>query len=151
MYKKHYDQKKIKLRAVILVYNNYPDLDDATKRQMAESEEWLNLARKSFLLDDFTMKIKEHEQGILNYTASSVVAARILNNMPPELLPNVEEWIDDQPISDIKVNGVSIPDIMHQFPEHDILFLEAMDCMCDWKSCDFQGKEFCKFYNNHHK
>ena len=146
VYQKYYDPKKIALRAVILVYNNYPDLDDATKRQMAESEEWLDVARQSFVLDDLTMKIKEHERGVLNYTASSIVAARILNTMPSELLPNIEEWIDDQPISDIKVNGVSVPDIMHQFQERNILFLEAMQCMCDWKNYNFQCTDFCRLY-----
>lgn len=146
MYKKHYDQKKIELRALILVCNNHPDLDDETKKQMAASEEWLDVARKSFILHDFTEKIKDHEQGLLNYTASRAVAARIINNMPQELWPNVEEWIDDKPISDIKVHGVSIPDIMHQFQGRTILFLNAMECMCDWKSYEFKSNEFCRYY-----
>jgi hypothetical protein len=146
MYQKHYDQKKISIRAVILVYNKYPELDDVTKRRMAESEEWLDIARKSLVFADFTEKIKEHEQGLFTYTASRVVATRIINNMPQELWPNIEEWIDDRRISDIKVHGVSIPDIMHQFPEQDILFLNAMECMCDWKNYEFKGNEFCRYY-----
>jgi hypothetical protein len=146
MYKKQYDQKKIALRAVILVYNNYPDLDDETKRQMAESEEWLDIAKKSLIADDVAEKIYKQNKGILTARQSTIEADRIMNDVQPELLPNIEEWLDDQPISNIYIHGVSIPQIMNQFPNKEIDFLEALTCLRHWKDIDYQGKEFCRIY-----
>jgi hypothetical protein len=146
MYKKHYDQKKIALRAVILVYNNYPDLDDVTKRQMAESTEWLEIARKSFVLEELSDKIYKCNFGIITKLQSQSEANRIINNMPQELWPNVEEWIDDQPISDIPVHGVSIPQIINRFSDERILFLDAIECLCRWKSIGYKGENFYELY-----
>lgn len=146
MYKKQYDQKKIALRAVILVYNNYPDLDDAMKRQMAESEEWLEMARRSFVLEELADKLYVQHMGILTKIQSQYMANNIVNDMPEELWPNIEEWIDDQPISHVYVHGVSVPQIMHQFPEEEISVLAAIECLSRWKMIDYRGENFCKLY-----
>ena len=146
MYQKQYDEKKIKMRAAMLVYEHHPEWSIDKKDEASLSDYWLDTARKCFVVRDFTQKIYEHNCGALTHSQSERVAFNIINEMPQELWPNIEEWIDDQPISDIKVQGISIPDIMHQFPGEDILFLSAMKCMCMWKEYGYKGKDFCKLY-----
>lgn len=38
----------------------------------------------------------------------------IFTDYPDELIPNLEEWVENKPISRIEYNGVSIRDIMYQ-------------------------------------
>lgn len=52
------------------------------------------------------------------YGYSELQARRIYKSIftdyPDELIPNLEEWVEDKPISRIEYNGVSIRDIMYQ-------------------------------------
>lgn len=146
MYQKQYNEKKIKMRAAILVYNQYPDWPVEKKEEEALTDFWLDTARKSLVVGDFAKKIQEQNVNAMTYLQCESVAFDIINNMPEELWPNVEEWIDDQPISDIKVHDVSVPDVMFQFPEYKIPFLSVMKCMCMWKEYDYKGENFCNLY-----
>ena len=143
VYQKYYDEKKIKLRALNLVYSNYQDWTEEEKRAAANSEEWLDTARKSLVVEDFIEKIKKVDCGMANYAYYEEMAYDIANDMPQELWPNVEEWIDDKTISNIKVHDISIPDIMHQFPGEDISFLDAIRCIAWWKKYDYPEGNFC--------
>lgn len=46
-------------------------------------------------------------------------AQRLMENMPEVLYPNIEEWIDDKPISDLVIGDVSIKRIMEQHKDID--------------------------------
>lgn len=121
MYRKEYDEKKIMMRAACLVYDCYPEWPKEKKEEEATKEEWLDTARKFMVYVEFINKIVKHENGTSSYENCKRIAKNIIENMPKELWPNIEKWIDEQQISDIKVHGVSIPDIMLQFPEKTLL------------------------------
>lgn len=59
---------------------------------------------------------------------------RLMENMPRELLQNIEEWLDDEPISDVVIGEVSVKMIMEQHKEDGIIhnFIDSLFVMKDY-------------------
>ena len=138
------DPKRIKNIALFQVSVTYPDLTDEEKLALAKTKKWLDWSEKSLMLDDFRDKIYYVHEETITLSYSRKWAERIVNNMPQELWPNIDEWIDDKPISDIKVHGVSIPDIMYHLSRGSVDFLSAMTRMIAWQDSGFPDKAYFK-------
>lgn len=64
------------------------------------------------------------------------IADDLMKDMPDELLPNIVEWINDEPISDIRIGKLSIKDIMYCFytPKDKIVndFIDSANAMKEY-------------------
>lgn len=56
-------------------------------------------------------------------------AEQILNSCPEKLLPNIREWTEGKPLSDIYIEGFSVPMIMYMWRSRD--FLMAISVMTE--------------------
>lgn len=57
------------------------------------------------------------------------IAKNIISEVPKELLVNVNEWIKGQKLSDIYIEGYSLPMILALWNNSD--FLTAINVMCE--------------------
>lgn len=75
-------------------------------------------------------------------------ANKITDIIPKELYGNIQEWIDDKPISDIKYKGISIKDIMEQDIKYGVKhdFFESLEAMMMYIQCGCRDKSICKKY-----
>lgn len=69
-----------------------------------------------------------------NYGYNEIQARRIyksiFTNYPNELIPNLEEWLEDRPISRIEYNGVSVRDVMYQdYDKNGNIVYDFLDCL----------------------
>lgn len=73
----------------------------------------------------------------------------LIQNLPKELYINLHEWIDDEPISDIKYGGVSIKDIMEQDIKklgYEHGFVDSAKAIIKYIKTDCEDKSTYKFY-----
>lgn len=71
------------------------------------------------------------EQGYgLDREAARLQAAGFLLRLPEQLWKNIEEWLDGQPLSEIRYGRYSIPMILAIRQDQD--FLDACDAMADY-------------------
>lgn len=100
-----------------------------------ESEEWykkeIEKIIPSRIQDIFKSNIFfRFKQDGYNDVRADYWATKIINILPKELYPNIEEWIDEKPLSDIKYCGISIKDIMnHYLPQRIIPFNRSIEAM----------------------
>ena len=66
-------------------------------------------------------------------------ALELMAEIPQELQQNVSEWLDDKPLSDIKVNGVSINDVFAMFKDasRPLHFIQILESFAVWKKCNY--------------
>ena len=64
-------------------------------------------------------KIKQNEQANDKYVKYET--DRLYNNIFPEVEQNVLEWLENKPLTDIKIKGVSINDIMNTWKNMDFI------------------------------
>ena len=79
--------------------------------------------------EKFQQKLQESygfSRQIANVTVNGYLPA-----IPEEVIPNVIEWYEDQPLSDLRVEGFSIPMIFAYWNNQD--FLLALGCMMELK------------------
>lgn len=92
-------------------------------------------------------KIKELEGDYATNGQCLTMAIKIMRYLPTELIPNIDEWIEGRDLSDIKVNGWSVADVMTQFGDKKIIpFLSAVECLGRWKVTGYKDKDFCRDY-----
>lgn len=140
---KYKDPKKVATRAMILVHTNHPELTQPEKDELAKTEKWLNVAKETLVAAAFIEKNYEELKEMMSYAQVNNWAMDILNNIPQELLTNVEEWLEGRELSTIQIHDVSIPYLMKEF---NVPFCSALKCIARWKESGFAGKEFCYNY-----
>ena len=64
-----------------------------------------------------------------NYILGDKKAAKLIDNLPKELFPNVEEWLGGDPISEIDYGGMSIKRIMEQHKESLGRIYDFLTCL----------------------
>lgn len=72
-----------------------------------------NLSREDLLRIKFANKLESvwHDEKYEHYKAN-----QIMDGLPEELYPNVEEFIDDKPLSDIMYNNLSVNMVIYYIP-----------------------------------
>lgn len=77
------------------------------------------------------------------------LSQKLIEDVPKELYQNIQEWIDEKPISDIKYGGISIKDIMEQdFVGMGIYhsFIESLMALLLYIEHGCKDKTLCKNY-----
>lgn len=74
---------------------------------------------------------------------------KIFKYLPEELYVNLEEYIDEKPISDIKLHGVSLKDIINQYGEDGRKepFIDACEAMIAYIKTGYVYKGICFDWN----
>ena len=144
-----YDRKRLELISVLEVKDAHPEWTEAKQKEIGYSEESIQdlIYRKTIgdIVDRMVEEDGGNEESDFRYNLS--VAERIMENVQPELMPNIHEWIENRPLSKIKIHGWTVDKIMTQFgPSHHILFVEAIECMIYWKETNYRNKDFCRLY-----
>jgi hypothetical protein len=147
--RKTYDEKQIKKYARILVKEKYDNflLKDEDVEEEASQQEYVGRAIEILTEADFRQKLfYEYYKERVDYSDCILEAGYLVNNMPRELWPNLNEWLDDKPLSDIKVHGVSINDVSNMFRKLKPSFVQILTCMTHWKESNYIDNNFCLNY-----
>lgn len=97
-----------------------------TEEQLAEMK--INLAIR--LYDEYA--------GTRPMANCSNEAKNLVEGVPTELLINIDEWIHNLPLSNIKVHGISVNDVFDRYGRaRPIHFIKILHCMCRWKETDY--------------
>ena len=139
--------EKIKKYAMLIAEKDNPNWNRDDIIRASEEKQYIDKAIDVLTLSDFRQRIYVEYQERVDYEECAAEAKYLLDNMPQELIPNLNEWLDDQPLSDIKVHGVSINDVMKMF-ETSLPrgFLQILKCMTTWKKYNYVDKNFCWNY-----
>ena len=147
MERKTYNQEIIDRVAKYEANMANPTLTGEEVAEMAKEKHWQDIAKHKARIYDLIQKLDEVEGKFIDHTQCVWWANRLMRNIPPELEQNIDEWIDDKPLTDIKVHGWSIADIINHYGKKRIVtFLEAVKCMGDWHASGYQDDEFCVWY-----
>ena len=145
--RKAYDETTIDRLARYKAGMANPTLDREEIVALSKTNKWRDAAIKDLITIDLIAKIEEVEGDFMDHTQCVWEANDIMHGLPDELIPNINEWIDDKPISDIKINGISALDIMGQFGKRQcITFLQAIECLNAWKKTGYRNRDFCRRY-----
>ncbi len=89
-------------------------------------------------------------QGGVSRSLAYSLTNEIINRLPEELYINVQEYIDEKPVSDIKYEGVSIKDIMEQYKDINLTepFIDAAIAMIAYVESGCEDRSICfGFFN----
>lgn len=79
--------------------------------------------------DKIISKLQTYTYGYNEIQARRIYKS-IFTNYPNELIPNLEEWLEDRPISRIEYNGVSVRDVMYQdYDKNGNIVYDFLDCL----------------------
>jgi hypothetical protein len=146
-----YDKHMLETLSIGLVSMEHPDWSDEKKVSVGRSKEALEQIYMIKMASDFKSKLRDEYRGKRSDEECAQEAKRILKDIQPELIQNINEWIDGTEISDIKIHGVSIPDIMNRFgnERQKIHFIHAVKCMIDWKETGYADPNYYRHYFSH--
>lgn len=145
-YRVIYDREQLAVIATQLLAFEHPDWPYEKRKQIGSSEEKIQELIHARMIVDLQGRLLDDAPDDKDVQFYFNVAKRIMDNIQPELVQNINEWIDGEELTDIKIHGVSIKDIMTQFPDHPIHFVRAVECLIDWKKSGYQNKHFCRNY-----
>lgn len=109
--------------------------------QLISQERWRYCVR--YALRDF-MSDKLGKTGFYSSDAAEDEANDIMKDLPEELFPNIEEWLNDKPLSEIKYGKISIKKLVELDRSHN--FLRSVKKMLFYIKRGCQGEEF--FYSS---
>jgi hypothetical protein len=144
--RKAYDQNMIERMARLTVNFNHPDWDDEQVNKEAKKEEHIQNAVFNLTVMDLRDKLLEEygDRRTLQFCADD--AKYIMMNIPKELIVNVNEYIDGMPLSDIKIHGVSINDVINGLMPRRVHVVQVFKCMAKWKEYEYFDERFCWNY-----
>ena len=70
--------------------------------------------------------------------AALYTAGKIMYDLPKILLPNIDEWCAGKKLTEISIEGFSIPFILDLWKSHD--FISALNCMIELHKDPDNGK-----------
>ena len=142
-----YDEKLMKLLSVMAISEQHPDWSDEEKIRVGELDENVQKIIRNQITKDFAKKMMDTTNNYATYFQYLEDAIQLMNEIPEELIPNVNEWIEDKPLSDIKVHGVSINDINEHYKSRcTIEFQLILRCMACWKKTNYADKNYCFYF-----
>ena len=142
-----YDRERLEVWSLMLAREQHPNWTYEQCLEESVKDEWMEKVIRGRIIADLTDKRIEESGEYAHHDFFYLQSKWLVENAPKELYQNINEYIDGKEISDIKIHGVSVPDIMNQFmPHKKIHFLDAMECMAYWKKNDYQNPNFCKYF-----
>lgn len=147
MERKAYDKNKVKLISMMDIDFEHPEWTQEQKdAELARPERIANTVRNLTILD-LASRLYEEHGGTYTARECAAEAKYLMDNMPQELIVNVNEWLDGKPLSDIKVHGTSINDAFKMVANRPIHFIHILHCMCKWREAEYFDEEnFCWCY-----
>lgn len=99
------------------------------------------------LKEKMIAKLQTYEYGYDEDEAIELISKRT-KYIPDECLPNFYEWIENKKISDIKIKGLSIRDIMYADKKYNHIhnFIECLTPFNNYCKLGFKDKE--KYLNS---
>lgn len=97
------------------------------------------------LKEKMIAKLQTYEYGYDEDEAIELISKRT-KYIPDECLPNFYEWIENKEISDIKIKGLSIKDIMYCLYKSNKTIQNFIICI---KYFNDYNKEGCKYKGNY--
>lgn len=86
------------------------------------------------------------EEGLCRpYSAAKKMAAFMMGQFDEDLMPNLEEWLDNKPLSDIRLGGKSVNDIINMYEGVRIDIPRAILCLSKWKKLNYWPHDFCEW------
>ena len=85
-------------------------------------------------------KFQEKIQDVYGMDADAALytAGKIMYDLPKKLLPNIDEWCSGRKLSEITIEGFSIPLILDLWQSND--FISAVNCMIELDKDPDNGK-----------
>lgn len=143
-----YDPEYMEYHSLTCVEMEHPEWPSDKKIEYSLSEEGMRHAWFIRMVLDIQVRYHNDVGKYKDWDYCYRRAYDIMKEVPEELIPNINEWIEYKPLSDIKINGVSVNDIINQFgKKQPIYFLEALDCMIYWKQTNYSDPMFCKLFS----
>lgn len=97
-------------------FNKYSNVVDKYNKENISNDDWINRE----VMNAYKRHIKYHlslfyySQKLMSFSYSSLNIDRIIDYFPQELFKNIEEFIDNKELSDIRIGSWSLNEIMHQ-------------------------------------
>ena len=140
-------------RICTLVVENYKfknniTMTDEEFNEMCKSEDVRKQAILNLNVVDLKTRIFEEYNETIPWVMCHNDAVYIMCNVPEEIIQNIEEWLDGKPLTDIKVHGVSVNDIIRKrFNNSAFIPMDKIfKAMAYWKETDFYDPNFCYRY-----
>ena len=140
-----YDVDGLKVLSIQLLAFEHPDWSYEKRKEVGSTPERLTEITEKRMIVDLQGRLMEDDYDD-NSSYHFKVAKWIIENVQPELMQNINEWIEHKPISDIKIHNVSINDIMTQFENYKISFVQALSCLIYWQKTNYHNPDFCRDY-----
>lgn len=147
MERKTYDQNLIDRVAKYEAGMANPTITSEEAAVMAKEEYWQNVAKHQMRTLDLIAKLDELEGDFMTHEQCVWMANDIMRIIPPELEQNMDEWLDDKPLTEIELHGKTVKDVMTQFGQkQNITFLEVIKCFGHWRAEGYKNDDFCRWY-----
>lgn len=130
---------------MLVVWNKNLNLPENEFNALCKTNEIRKQAIFNLNVVDLEDRLMEEYDGTRDVFECKKEAVYLMENSPEELIQNIEEWLDEKPISDIKVHGVSINDLMKNY-SRCAHFLTALNCFIEWKKTGYEDPEFSYWY-----
>ena len=128
---KHYDnQSQLELGCYIEVQKNNPSLSEKEILQKISDPDIVRIVKRRHLRKDFVEKMTV-EMG--NPATAETIATKYFDTLPEEFMPNIVEWCEGQPLSDIKYKGMSLSAIMYYNPSHPLTMKATLQAFTSWQ------------------
>ena len=140
-----YDRKKLEVLSIQNIKNQHPDWPREKCVEEGMLEENIDYVMRARLAADLADKMMESDGDCAPNEYFMRQAQWIVNNAPRELYKNINEYIDGEALSEIRLCGVSVSDVMNQFvPNRQISFVRAVECFAYWKNRNYQNPNYCR-------
>ena len=140
-----YDRERLKVLSIQWFKNEHPDWPREKCVEEGAKEENIDMVMRMRLAADLADKISENEWQYATPEYFLHKAKRVVENAPRELYQNINEYIEGKELSDIKLHGWSVSDVMHQFAPHKkIDFIDAIVCISYWRARNYQNDNYCR-------
>jgi hypothetical protein len=131
---------------MLVVWNKNLNLPEDEFNAMCKTEEVRKQAIFNLNVVDLESRLMEEYGGTRDVFFCKEEALYLMENIPEELIVNVEEWLDEKSLSDIKIHGVSVNDVFEMCKGRFIHFLSILKCFIEWKKTGYEDPDFCFWY-----
>lgn len=123
-----------------LVRMKHPELTSQEISELAKRKEFVDEAVYQIKVADLQDRLFEEYGETQPSWVCRDQAIEWMTKLPEELLLNVEEWLDNKPLSDIKVHGISINDIFSKYKSPNLTMTRVMSFFILWKETGFKNE-----------
>ena len=107
---KHYDnQSQLELGCYLEVQRKNPTLSDKEILKQISDPDIVRVVKRRHLRKDFVEKMTV-EMG--SPVSAETVASKYFDTLPEEFMPNIVEWCENKPLTEVNYNGLSLFAIM---------------------------------------